>query len=207
MKRLVAVLSVATVVLSIFSTAHAQIPGFGRASSDDSQSSSNLLESFSMSSKHNVDAQSHFAAALGLQDQVQLLQAEQSALSSGQIDQESTEKAISVSARAQEAIATRIASQPELSAEGKESYLQGLISYFLAIATARDVVTAAKEVGGSSLGNPLAAARQASSSIFVARQAPNYLKNLQENASMLIEFGQQNGIEPPENATALLDSL
>ena len=207
MKKVIAVLTSATLIMGLITTTQAQIPGFGRGGSDDTEAANNLLESFRISSKHNVDAQSLFATALGLQDQVLLLQAEQSALSSGQVDQESTEKAISVSASVQEAIAARIASQPELSAEGKESYLQGLISYFLAISTARDVVSAAQEAGSSSMANPLAAARQAGSALFVARAAPTYLKSLQENASSLIAFGRQNGIEPPDNATELLDSL
>lgn len=176
-------------------------------------SSTDLLTSFNISSAHNVQAQLHFAYSLGLQDQVQLLQAEQNAISSGQIDQESTQKAISVSDTAQEAIAARLADQPELTAEGKERYTQGLISYFLAIATVKDVVIAAQQTAqnaSSALSNPLAAARgaqSARSSLFVVRQAPDYLKNLQNNASMLIAFGRSNGLEPPSNATSLLDSL
>lgn len=207
MGKLITIVVFLIFTIGMQNVAYSQIPGFGRSASQSSEPSTNLLESFSISNGHNLDAQSQFATALGLLDQVQLLQAEQSAISSGQIDQDSTEKAISVSASAQEAIAARLADQPELTAEGKESYTQGLVSYFLAIAAARDLVAAVQETTTSARSNPLAAARNAGSTAFVARQAPIYLKNLQDNASMLIAFGRSNGIEPPRDATSLLDSL
>lgn len=203
MKRTIAAVTVLALTVTFCTAALAQIPGFNRGASSAS-TSADLMESFIVSNNYNLEAQLHFATAFDLKDQIELLKAEQIAISSGQVDEDAQTKRTLITDQAQAQIASRAAAQPELSAEGRESYQKGLVSYFMAIATAREVVGAAGNVETPSLRNPLAAAKTAKSSAYVLREAPSYLKKLQSGAAMLLTYAKNNNIEVPENATSLL---
>lgn len=203
MKKLIAALTISALSFTFCTVALAQIPGFNRGGSSPS-ASTDLMESFIESNKHNLEALIHFATAFDLKDQVELLKAEKLALESGLIDQTTIEKTRLSTKDARDAFETRIADQPELTAEGRESYQKGLVSYFLAIATARDVVSAGSNFERPSLSNPLGAAKNAKSSAYVIREAPGYLKGLQSGAAMLLTYAKSNNIEVPDNATSLL---
>ena len=114
-----------------------------------------FVDSFVTSNNHLLTAQIHFAEALGLKDQVDLLKAEQQALGSGSIDTDRLKKVSEVSANAQRAIDERQGAQPALDAEAKAAYGEGLVSLFSGVMTGRDVVKNAQAVGSSLGSNPM----------------------------------------------------
>lgn len=166
-----------------------------------------VVDSFVTSYGQVLTAQVHFAEALGLQTQVDELRAQQEVLGSGSIDTERLEKVSEVSESAQRAINERQQAQPELDANAKAAYGAGLVSLFEGIMTGRDVVTNASAVGSSLGSNPAAMMGSGRTAAYVVRQAPGYLRTVQETARMAVEFGQSNGIEAPSNATSLLEGM
>lgn len=166
-----------------------------------------FLDSFVESYTQVVTAQIHFSEALGLKEQVDLLKAEQQALGSGSIDSDRLEKVSEVSANAQRAINERQEAQPQLDASAKQAYGKGLISLFEGIMTGRDVVRNAEAVGSSLGSNPMSMAGSGRTAAYVVKAAPEYLRGLQQSGKLAIEFGRDNGIEAPSNATGMLEGM
>lgn len=216
MKDLMKVIVVALGVLAC-SSSYAQfggllkkLPGLDGGSQSTSEASGSLVTNFVESYQYVIQAQIHFAEAFDLQDQVALLEAEQQALSSGQVDNDVLEKVRSTSESVDIAISERMEAQPELNEEGRASYTQGLISYFSGLLSAKGMVESAQSsgvsLGGSSLSS-LSSLRGASSMAYVAKELPGYFSGLQSTGKMMLEYGSRNDIEAPSNATGLLDSL
>jgi len=166
-----------------------------------------FVDSFVTSYTQVITAQVHFSEALGLKDQVQLLQAEQSALGSGTIDSDRLKKVSEVSANAQKAIDERQSEQPALDAESKVAYGKGLGSLFQGLMTGRSVVQNAQAVGSSLGNNPMNLAGSGRTAAYVVKESPGYLKNLQQSAKLAMAFGKNNGIEAPANATSMLGDM
>lgn len=166
-----------------------------------------FVASFVESYSQVLTAQVHFSEALGLKDQVDLLKAEQQAMASGSVDTERLKKVSEVSANAQRAIDERQQAQPELDTEAKAAYGKGLGSLFDGLMTGRDVVSNAQAVGNSLGSNPMSLMGAGKTAAFVVKEAPGYLKNLQESAKLAMAFGKSNGVEAPANATSLLGDM
>lgn len=166
-----------------------------------------FVDSFVESYGHVLAAQVHFSEALGLKDQVDALKAEQQALGSGSIDTDRLKKVSEVSANAQRAIDERQQAQPAMDAQAKLAYGQGLGALVKGLVTGRDVVSNASSVGSSLGSNPMALMGAGRTAVHVVKEAPGYLKNLQTSAKLALEFGKNNGIEAPANATSLLGDL
>lgn len=166
-----------------------------------------FVDSFVTSYTQVLTAQVHFAEALGLKDQVDLLKAEQQALGSGSIDTDRLKKISEVSTNAQRAIDARQQEQPALDAQSKAAYGKGLVSLLEGVVTGREVVQNAQAVGSSLGSNPMSLMGSARTASYVVKESPGYLKNLQQSARMAMQFGKDNGIEAPSNATSLLDGM
>ncbi|MDR2637217.1 MAG: hypothetical protein LBB55_02670, partial [Zoogloeaceae bacterium] len=81
--------------------------------------SSDLVKHFVAAQKLVLDAQISFAKSFDLADQVQLLEAEKKAISSGSVDKSVLEKSVTISDRANKAIEEKIKAQPALNASSK----------------------------------------------------------------------------------------
>jgi hypothetical protein len=184
-----------------------KLSGLGGGDEDASQGSGSLVTSFVESYQDVIQAQIYFATAFDLQDQVALLEAEQKSLSSGPTDGEGLEKVKSTSESVDRAIKERMEAQPELSEEGRESYTQGLFSYFSGLLGAKGVVDSARSTGMSLGGNPLSSLSGAGSAAYVAKELPSYFSGLQSTGKMLLEYGSRNNVEAPSNATSLLNGV
>lgn len=208
MKLTLAALAMA-ISLSVAAPANAQFGGMlnrggGETTAPDSQA---FVDSFVTSYTQVLTAQVHFSEALGLKDQVQLLQAEQSALGSGTIDTDRLKKVSQVSADAQKAIDERQQAQPALDAESKIAFGKGLGSLFEGVMTGRTVVQNAEAVSSGLGRNPMNLVGSGRTAAYVVKESPGYLKNLQQSAKLAMEFGKNNGIEAPSNATSMLEGL
>lgn len=166
-----------------------------------------FVDSFVTSYTQVITAQVYFSEALGLKDQVDLLKAEQQALGSGAVDSDRLKKVSEVSANAQRAIEERQQAQPALDASSKDAYGKGLIALFEGVMTGREV---AQNAGGISAGigsNPMNLVGAGRTAAYVVKEVPGYLKNLKASAKLAMEFGKNNGIKAPANATGLLEGL
>lgn len=208
MKKIFLALAVSAAILSPCAS-NAQFGGLLNRNEQQSNApdAKAFVSSFVTSNNHLLTAQVHFAEALGLKDQVELLKAEQQALGSGSIDTDRLKKVSEVSANAQRAIDERQGAQPALDAEAKAAYGEGLISLFSGVMTGRDVVKNAQAVGSSLGSNPMSLMGDARTAAYVVKEAPAYLKNMQSSAKAAMQFGKNNGVEAPSNATSLLDDM
>jgi hypothetical protein len=137
-----------------------------------------LVQQFARTQSHSMAAQIAFAQAFGLAEQVQLLEAERMSLSGGAVNTDTLKKSVSVSESVQEAIAERLAAQPELSSDANQHYSQGLAHLALSVVETRKLVTeAARFTSGLSGINPLELAsisRKLAAGAWVAKETPGY---------------------------------
>ncbi len=202
--------------------AHAQfgklkdLAGGGSSSSASSSAPSEadqeaLVRRFVASQSHSLQAQSSFAQAFGLAEQVKLLEAERMALSSGSVNVDQMKKSVSVSEAAQAAIDERVAAQPELSAESKQHYAEGLVSLVASAAEGQKLsgessnfANGMKNLGATQLAT---VGRKLAAGAWVAKESPGYLKGLYSSSKAALTFAKASKIKVPGNAESMLDSL
>lgn len=181
------------------------------AGAPDEAAQEALVRRFVTSQSHALQAQTSFARAFGLAEQVQLLEAERQALSSGAVNVDQMKKSVSVSESAQTAINERVAAQPELNEEAKQFYTDGLVSLIASAAEGRKLSGEASTFAGgmrnlgvtqmATLGRKLAAGA------WVAKESPGYLKGLYSSTKSAMTFARASKIQLPANADAMLDGL
>ncbi len=202
--------------------AHAQfgklkdLAGGGSSSSSSSAAPSEadqeaLVRRFAASQSHSLEAQTAFAKAFGLAEQVQLLEAERQALSSGSVNVDQMKKSVSVSEAAQAAIDERVAAKPELSAESKQHYTDGLIALAASAVEgqklsgeASNFANGMKNLGATQLAT---VGRKLVAGAWVAKESPGYLKGLYSSSKAALTFARASKIKVPGNAESLLDTL
>ncbi|WNH49228.1 hypothetical protein PDM28_02530 [Stenotrophomonas aracearum] len=202
--------------------AHAQfgklkeLAGGGSSSSSSSAAPSEadqeaLVRRFAASQSHSLEAQTAFAKAFGLAEQVQLLEAERQALSSGSVNVDKIKKSVSVSDAAQAAIDERVAAKPELSAESKQHYTDGLIALAASAVEgqklsgeASNFANGMKNLGATQLAT---VGRKLAAGAWVAKESPGYLKGLYSSSKAALTFARASKIKVPGNAESLLDTL
>ncbi|WP_102946649.1 hypothetical protein [Stenotrophomonas sp. VV52] len=193
-----------------------QLAGGGSSSSSSSAAPSEadqeaLVRRFAASQSHSLEAQTAFAKAFGLAEQVQLLEAERQALSSGSVNVDQMKKSVSVSEAAQAAIDERVAAKPELSAESKQHYTDGLIALAASAVEgqklsgeASNFANGMKNLGATQLAT---VGRKLVAGAWVAKESPGYLKGLYSSSKAALTFARASKIKVPGNAESLLDTL
>lgn len=181
------------------------------AGAPDEAAQDALVRRFVASQSHSLAAQTSFAKAFGLAEQVQLLEAERQALSSGAVDVSKMKKSVSVSEAAQAAIDERVAAQPELSAESKQYYTDGLVSLLASAAEgqklsgeANNFASGMKNLGPAQLAT---VGRKLVAGAWVAKESPGYLKGLYDTSKSAMTFARASKIKVPGNADSMLDGL
>lgn len=181
------------------------------AAAPDEASQEALVKRFVSSQTHSIQAQMAFARAFGLAEQVQLLEAERLALSSGSVNVDGMKKSVSVSESAQAAIDERIAAKPELSAEAKQHYADGLVSLVKAADDGRKLSTESQKFadGMRSLGATQLAtlSRKLAAGAWIAKESPGYLKGLYSSSKSAMTFARASNVKVPDNADSMLDGL
>lgn len=170
-----------------------------------------LMQRFIGAQSRSMQAQTAFARAFGLADQVQLLEAEQLALSSGSVDVKGVNRTTSVTTDAQAAIDAKQAGEPALSEESKVHYAQGLAALLLAVNETRLLVTdAAAFANNLRSGNPLQIAMMARKLMvgaWIVKATPGHAKNLYSSTKSAFTFAKRAKIKTPPDADSMLDSL
>ncbi len=181
------------------------------AAAPDEAAQEALVRRFVSSQSHSLQAQTSFARAFGLAEQVQLLEAERTALSSGSVNVDQMKKSVSVSENAQAAINERVAAQPELSAESKKHYADGLVALVASAAEgqklsgeASNFAAGMKSLGATQLAT---AGRKLAAGAWVAKESPGYLKGLYNSSKSAMTFARASKIKVPGNADSMLDGL
>lgn len=181
------------------------------AGAPDEAAQEALVRRFVSSQSHSIDAQTSFAKAFGLAEQVKLLEAERMALSSGSVNVDQMKKSVSVSEAAQAAIDERVAAQPELSAESKQHYTTGLVALVASAAEgqklsgeASNFANGMKSLSGTQL---VTVGRKLAAGAWVAKESPGYLKGLYSSSKAALTFARAAKIKVPGNAESMLDSL
>lgn len=170
-----------------------------------------LVQRFVAAQSHSLQSQSAFAQAFGLAEQVQLLEAERKALSSGAINVDAMKKAVSISETAQKAIDERLAAQPELNAESRKHYAAGVVSLLASAVEARKLLSEASSFtsGMQNLGAMQMASlgRKLMAGAWVAKETPGFTKGLYSSTKAALTFARKNDVKIPGNADAMLDGL
>ena len=167
------------------------------AAAPDEASQEALVRRFVSSQSHSLQAQTSFARAFGLAEQVQLLEAERQALSSGSVSVDAMKKSVSVSEAAQAAINERQAAQPELNAESKQHYAEGLVSLLASAAEAQNL-------GATQLAT---VGRKLAAGAWVAKESPGFIQGLYGSTKSAVTFARKSKVKVPSNADSMLDSI
>lgn len=170
-----------------------------------------LVQTFVNSQSHSLRAQASFAQAFGLAEQVQLLEAERLALTSGSVSTDDMRKARSVSESVQAALDERQAQQPELTGEARTHYTQGLVALAESLLEARKLSGEASNFtsGMSNLGPAQLATvgRKLVAGAWVAKESPGYVRGLYNSSKSAFTFARAANIDVPANADSMLDAL
>ena len=151
------------------------------AAAPDEAAQEALVRRFVSSQSHSLQAQTSFARAFGLAEQVQLLEAE------------------------------RQAAQPELNAESKQHYAEGLVSLLSSAAEAQKLggeasnfTAGMKNLGATQLAT---VGRKLAAGAWVAKESPGFIQGLYGSTKSAVTFAKKSKVKVPSNADSMLDSL
>lgn len=166
-----------------------------------------LVRQFVAAQTPALEAQGHFAKAFGLAQQLQLIEAEKKAISSGQVSTDQLKKTVETSESVQKMIDEKIASGQPLDAEAKSNYAAGLVSLVESALQAKKLGTAATSFSsGLKSLNPMQAASLATklkAGAWVAKSSPGYISSLYGSTKSALTFAKSNSIPVPKNVDAL----
>lgn len=213
-RKIAALVMISSAFIAAPASAQFKLPGFGGKSDSagataapDAAAQDALVRQFVAAQVTTLAAQTSFAKAFGLAEQVQLLEAEKQSLSSGATDTTGIKKSVETSDSVQKAIDEKIAAAPQMDAEAKKNYAEGLV---LLVATALE----AKKLGDSAMQfgtglkslNPMQAAGalvKLRAGAWVAKEAPGYIRSMYGATKSAMTFAKANNIPVPKNADAL----
>ena len=163
-----------------------------------------------------TNGQSQVAKALGLKKQVDILDSEQDALSSGNVkDKKSIQRSMKVSTNAQKEIDKKMAEGSEISAEAKVEFRKALPYYARGTASSIALVpqviswgsgaTNAVKSGGMMGG--LKIAKSLGTGIFLVKNLPGYVTSAKKSYGTMMAFSKKNEIDTSEAESLLGDDL
>ena len=160
-------------------------------------------------------AQTHLANAFGLKDKTTLLEATGKALESGAVDKSSIEKQMSLSNTLSEEIKKKIAGGAQLSDEGKKEYaasLEPLATGVMKVSKlSPDLATfadsAKQQLSSGSLVEKAQITNKLSSGMYLVTNAPSFISNTSSSLKQILNYGQNNKIPLPKEATDILGGL
>jgi hypothetical protein len=214
-RKVAVVLLGATLFCALPAHAQMKLPGLGGKSDSSSSSSAvpdeaaqdALVQQFLKSQMPVLDAQTAFAKAFGLAEQVQALEAQKQALSSGATDKDALKKSSEVGESAQKALDAAQAAKPVLDAEAKAHYAEGLVALVMAAVEGKKLTDEAQGFADAmkSVRGPqaMSLASKLSAGVWVAKESPGYIKSLYGNLKSALTFAKANDIPVPKDADSL----
>jgi hypothetical protein len=175
-----------------------------------------IVKSLTSGLREFTAGQAQAARALGLKDEADLLDSEQEALASGNVnDEDSIDKTMRLTAASQEAINKRIAEGVTLTAESKKelvkalpAYAKGTISTIKLLpeaqkwgTSATDAITSAGIMDAPKLKNKFG------TGLFVVSKLPGYVTTAKDSYTTLIAFAKSNDIDTSEAEDLLGDDF
>jgi hypothetical protein len=172
-----------------------------------------LITDFVGSQREILQAQVLLERAYGFKGKAELLQAQQKALSSGPISENSLKTTVELSRSANKQIAAEQAKQGALTSQEKAAYTaslphfaDGMIGTAKTVTAAENFATSA-ESGGGGLVGMLSGVDKLKVGLYIAKVTPAYSKELYSVFKKTVMVGQKNGVTIPANATDALGSL
>jgi soluble cytochrome b562 len=219
LRKITVSLLVSSVLIAVPAHAQFKLPGLGGKSDSaktaaapdviapDAAAQDALVKQFIDAQATTLAAQSSFAKAFGLAEQMQLLEAEKKSLSSGATDTAGIKKSVETSEAVQKAIDERIAAKPQMDAEAKKNYAEGLTLLVVSALKAKKLAESATQFGAGLKGlNPLqmgGALVKFRAGAWVVKETPGYVKNMYGATKSAMTFARANNISVPKNADAL----
>lgn len=201
--------------------AHAQfkLPGaLGSLTGSSSNSattdvtSDSLVRSFVSANQEVLTAQKFLALAYDQKDKAALLESEAAALQNEGVGSDELKKAVELSAKTNEELATMQAEKAQLSEEQKQYYVQSLPHLVRGVAGTRQVIDQASKFGASAessmvtggLGGGMSKLQAA---MFVVKETPSYSKAVFDMFRKTVAIGKSNKVKMPADATSALSGL
>ena len=173
----------------------------------DAASQDALVKQFVTAQTKAIAAQTSFAKAFGLAEQVQLLEAEKKSLTSGATDTAVIKKSVETSESVQKAIDEKIAAKPQMDAKAKKDYAEGLVFLVGSALEAKNMGVSATQFGaGMKSLSPLqmgSAMVKLRAGAWVVKESPGYIKSIYGATKSAMTFAKANKISVPKNADAL----
>lgn len=198
---------IAVVALTVSTVSHAQFGGLlggakapGNSGADLGAQQDSLVRNYIAAGKDVQVANGHLTEALGIKANAVNAAATSDSLSAK--DLEAQDKAISADAAA---VAEALKGGAALKgAEAKLTFTKGLVSLATGV---KKYIDMKKDVQGFSSGLSSASPTQLpklQAGAYVAKSLPSSLTNLTTVLKSAVEFGKNNGVEIPKDATSLL---
>ena len=181
--------------------------------SDLGASQQALITAFVGSQREVLQAQVLLERAYGFKDEAELLEAQQTALASGAIDENSLKKTVELSQAANQQIASEQASKGTLTSDERAAYTASLPHFALGVVGTSRTVSDAQSFassaasGGGALTGMLTGADKLKVGLYIAKVTPAYSKALYSVFKNTVMIGQKNGVKIPADATSALGSL
>lgn len=183
-------------------------------SSDVSQEA--IVQNFASALATVMQGQAELHDAFDNKEKAAELRATAEALTGGStVEQGDLEKAREVSADAQASAQEKIETGAELSAEGREHYLNGLVLSAQSVSDtkamakeASDFATSAQQqISSASMMKKASVTKKLAAGMYVAKELPGFTTELVENLNMLVTFAKSVDLPIPEDATNMLAAL
>jgi hypothetical protein len=181
---------------------------------DATATQESLVKRYAEAASYMNDAQSKLARAFDLKEEASALEAEATALGSGAtLDKDAIKKNREVSDAASAEIDQKIASGAELSAEGRQHYIdsfgplvKGISATSKLPAEASSFSDAAQaQVKSASLTEKASVTSKLATGTYLAKEIPSFSSKSMDNFKKIVTYAQKQGIPVPPDATALLN--
>lgn len=173
----------------------------------DAASQDALVKQFVTAQTKAIAAQTSFAKAFGLAEQVQLLEAEKITDIWCDGCTAVIKKSVETSESVQKAIDEKIAAKPQMDAKAKKDYAEGLVFLVGSALEAKNMGVSATQFGaGMKSLSPLqmgSAMVKLRAGAWVVKESPGYIKSIYGATKSAMTFAKANKISVPKNADAL----
>lgn len=186
------------------------------ASNNAAAAQEQLIGKYTNASAKITVAQKELAYAFGLKDQAAALEAQAVALQSGAtLDKDAIKKQKKLSEDADAAIQDKIASGAELSAEGRQHYLNSLSPFAEGVSLTSKMPNELKsfsdaaqtQIKNGSVVDKLNATSSLSTGLYLVQELPGYTTRMLDSLGKVVTYAKKQNVQVPKDATDALGSL
>jgi len=190
------------------------IPGASSSDTSSAVSQEAIVQSYVDANVLVLSAQKKLVEAFGLKGLAAEIGAEVDSLSSAstQAGKDDFESSTTLSDRAMAEVQAKIDEGAELTAEGRESYIEGLSLTAQSVIATKDMAEDAKsfnasaksEISSASMMKKASVTKKFSAGMFVAAELPGFTSRLTSNFGSLMAYAKSADIPIPDDATDAL---